>query len=282
MSHDVDRAIAMTVENAGTIETAGHRVAGATEIVPLPTSGRTFRARRRVGLADVTPTSRCRLDAITAYQQDIATADYEDAEIGDAFAFVLRRNLLEITCWPKLGEHLDLVTFCGGTGSRWAERRTRIVGDHGALIEAAAVWVAISREGRPIALPGKFVDVFGPSAAGRHITAKLSLPNPQPDHDLKREVEATRQTTHTMRWPIRRSDLDTLNHVNNTAHWKAVEEVLDEQRFGTGRVVAEMEYHAGLERSADVQLRSTESDKSLSVWLCDGLVVRSAARIRRS
>jgi acyl-ACP thioesterase len=269
----------MSLEPGQTPTVGPGRVNGATDIVTVPNHAdagvRLFRAQRRVGLGDVSPAGRCRLDAITAYQQDIATADYESADIGDAFAFVLRRNYLRIAQWPVIGEHLDLVTFCGGTGARWAERQTRMEGDRGALVEAAAVWVAISADGRPIALPPKFIEVFGPTASGRQVTARLSLPQPS--------------VAASIDWTVRRTDLDTLGHVNNTAHWKATEEAFVEDEFGvvatrSGPVFAEIEYHAGLGYGTATQCLVERSGNALSVWLCEGDpgTVRSAAHLTRS
>lgn len=240
------------------------RVNGATELVAPPGSGRTFRAKRRVGLGDVDPGGRCRLDAITAYQQDIATADYNDAGIGDAFAFVLRRNMVVVHQWPRVGERLDLMTWAGGIGPRWAERRTRMTGTDGAHVECAAVWVAIDGTGRPVPLPGGFVDVYGPATGGRTVTARLVLEDPSadPGGDMR-----------STPWALRRTDIDTLGHVNNAAQWQAVEEVLQAAAIPAA-LSAEIEHRTAIGPTADVRLVWAGP----ALWLVADGVIATAAR----
>lgn len=244
------------------------RAVGATELVPPPATGRTYTARRRVGLGDVDPRGRARLDALTAYQQDVATADYESVEIGDTFAFVLRRNLVDVRVWPRLGERLELTTWAGGTGSRWAERRTTMRGDAGAHVECAAVWVSIDADGRPVPLPARFVEVYGEAAGGRTVTARLLLPDPPVDGTGRRP------------WALRRSDIDTLRHVNNAAQWQAVEEVLQELDLtggGVGPRRAEIEHRTGILPAAVTELAWLAGTGSCAVWLlADGTVATAA------
>ena len=49
------------------------------EIVPGPGAGRVCEQAIRPGIADATPSGRCRLDAIARWLQDIAYADLVDA-----------------------------------------------------------------------------------------------------------------------------------------------------------------------------------------------------------
>jgi acyl-ACP thioesterase len=238
------------------------RVIGATELVGVPPEGRTFTARRRVGLGDVDPTGRARLDAITSYQQDVATADYESAAIGETFAFVLRRNLVSVQRWPEVGERLELTTWAAGLGSRWAERRTRVTGDRGALVDCAAVWVSIGADGRPVGLPQRFSEVYGEATGGRSVTARLVLDDPPAE-------------TVTRPWPLRRTDIDTLGHVNNAAQWQAVEEVLQGATVPAG-IIAEIEHRLPIPPDASVQLLSARGE----LWLAVDGVVATAARLR--
>jgi hypothetical protein len=69
---------------------------GAAEITPQPTSGRVFRSGRRVRLADVDPTSRCRLDALVRHLQDVARDDSADSNLSNPMNWVVRRTMLEI------------------------------------------------------------------------------------------------------------------------------------------------------------------------------------------
>jgi acyl-ACP thioesterase len=233
------------------------------EFVPIPSVGRTYGSKRYVRLGDVNPQGRMRLDALARAVQDIATADAADALSGSAYAYVLRRLRMRIDQPAVLSESLTLTTFCGGTGRSWAERRTMINGDLGASVQASAIWVPIDSQGRPSRLPDDFLAAFGEAAGDRRVDARLRHGAP-PDHG------ATSRP-----WPIRYSDLDTLGHVNNAAHWCAMEDYL------TGRVVtaAEIEFVGGLMMEQPCSFQTVEHDHRVDGWLCAEGHVRSSQRV---
>lgn len=202
----------------------------AVELLPLPARGRRFVAARTVRSSDVDTRTRVRLDAVARYLQDVATDDAADCGLDAGFGWVVRRTMIEVAVPGRLGERLELTTFCTGSGRSWAERRTSIHGEHGAAIEAVSLWVQIDPDrGRPAKLGDEFHAIYGEAADGRRVSSKLSLPTRPP-------AEVARQD-----WMFRRADLDPFGHVNNAAHWAVVEEVL--QQSGTERLgVGEIEY----------------------------------------
>ena len=218
------------------------------ELVPLPDEGRRYCVNRRVGLGDVDPSGRVRLDALAAYLQDVATDDADDAQLDDVFGWVVRRVHLEIRRWPRLNEHVRLTTFCAGFGSRWAERRTSITGSRGAAVEAAAVWVAVNEEGRPAPLTKRFHDVYDEAAGGRTVSSRLVLQDAPAGAAVRP-------------WPLRRVDLDVFGHVNNAAHWRPIEELL----AGRWPVAATIEFGPAL--TDDAELRWVEAEGVLRAWL---------------
>ena len=60
------------------------------EIVPGPGAGRVYEQAIRPGIADATPSGRCRLDAIARWLQDIAYADLVDAGFEGRGAWIVR------------------------------------------------------------------------------------------------------------------------------------------------------------------------------------------------
>ena len=238
-------------------------VAAASEFVPPPANGRTFVSERTVRLGDVDDRARLRLDAIARYLQDVATddtasTDLDDDEDGRGSSWVVRRTLVEVHRAARLDERLELATFCSGIGRGWAERRTSIVGTHGASIETVSLWIRIDpASGRPIRLSERFLEIYGPTAGGRRISSRLQLPPPS-EH-------AERRT-----WAIRRVDLDPLRHVNNAVHWSIVEETLPQ---GSRRGRGEIEYLAPIEPDADLTLATDGA----SSWLVAGDRVLTAA-----
>src|SRR5215212_5196623 len=128
--------------------------------VDLPASGRVFRASRRVHLGDVDARGSVRLEALARFLQDVATDDADDAELSEARGvWVLRSSDLAIGSVPVYHETVELATFCSGTGPRWAERRTRLVGDR--------------EQGRPLVLDDDFHARYGESAGGRRVRGRL-------------------------------------------------------------------------------------------------------------
>jgi acyl-ACP thioesterase len=238
------------------------------EFLPPPEQGRRFVARRRVRLGDVNRANRLRLDAVARYLQDVAADDVDDiAETRADGAWVLRRTALAIAQLPRYGDDVELTTFCTGTGSMWAERRTTLAVGGAAAAEAVAIWVYVDRGGRPERLGDWFFDHYGEAADGRKVSGRLSLPRP-PDH------------AHARAWPVRASDFDLLGHVNNAAYWFAVEDELARLAPDHAPVGAELEHRAALEPEDPVELRSTLDDDVLSVWLTVRGEARSAARLR--
>jgi acyl-ACP thioesterase len=180
-----------------------------------PAAGRVFHHRAAVGLADVTPHGRGRLDAIARWLQDAAWADVADAGVQDEGVWVVRRMTLHVERAPRFGEELEIATFCSGTGPLWAERGTTVRSADGAYVEAVAVWVFLDREGiRPRPLPPSFDAIYGEAAGGRRVKARLTHPAEPPPG------------APTTPWTFRYADLDMAAHVNNSVYWAVLEEEL--------------------------------------------------------
>jgi acyl-ACP thioesterase len=239
------------------------------EFVDLPSSGRVFRGRRRVHLGDVDAGGWLRLEALARYLQDVATDDADDAGLSERRGvWVLRSSDLEVVSTPVYHETVELATFCSGIGPRWAERRTRLVGDRGALVDVAALWVFVDRElGRPLALDDDFHERYGESAGGRRVRGRL-MHGAAPDDARWRP------------WPLRTGDFDVLDHVNNARSLEAVEDELVD-RLPDGRLRrARVEYRGTIERGDMVELGSVVtrgSDDELAVWLAVAGEVRVSA-----
>ena len=168
-------------------------------------------------------------------------------------------------------ESVELSTFCSGTGPRWAERRTRIVGDRGAFVDAAGLWVFIDRHtGRPLALDDDFHDRYAESADGRRVRGRLVHDAPPDDAQWRS-------------WPLRTSDFDVLDHVNNARSLEAVEDELVRRLPGRSPLRARIEYRGTLERGDAValgsSLRSEGGDDVLALWLAVGGDVRVSATV---
>lgn len=234
------------------------------ELVPRSTTGRVFETTRRVRLGDADRHGRLRLDALARLLQDVGNDDFADAGLDPSSPFVARRTTVVAGSWPGLGERMTFATWCGGTGSHWAERRTSITSDGGGSVEVAALWVNVDEtSGRPARLPEWFLSTYGPAAGDRRIRARLG--HDEPPSGAERRP-----------WPLRSTDLDVLGHVNNAATWAAVEDEC--ARRGVVPAAAELEYRAAIEPTDEVVLVSSDD----RVWLVADGVVRASAVVSSS
>lgn len=210
-------------------------------------------------LGDVDASARLRLAAIARYLQDVATDDTDDAGLSDPTGvWVVRSTDLEIVRLPSYHEDLELTTFCSGFGPRWAERRTVVTGSRGALVEAGALWVYVDRtRGRPLVLDAHFHDIYGEAAGGRRVRGRLVHGAPPPDAEVRS-------------WPLRASDFDVLDHVNNARSLEAFEDELARCLPGRTPVRARVEYRGTVERGDAVELAGIVRDgeaTELAMWL---------------
>lgn len=184
------------------------------ELVAHPGVGRLFEHTVPAGLADVAPSGRVRLDALARWLQDVALADVVDAGQGETALWVVRRTRLAVARFPRFGETATLGTFCSGVGRMWAQRRTTITTPEGGLVEAVALWVHLDpASGRPMPMTPIELEVYGPSAAGREVKARLRHPAPSPAASARP-------------WHFRATELDIADHINNAAYWAVLEEEL--------------------------------------------------------
>ena len=236
-----------------------------------PAQGRLFATRRTVRSTDVTPAGRLRFDALARYLQQAAEDDLADAGAAVPYTWLVRRVTLRIHSFPAHRERVTLRTFCSGTGPRWAERTTTVASSPGRdgpgpdLIQATAVWVAITAaDGRPVPLGDQFHQLYGASAQGRRVAARLSHPAPP-------------ESVPARAWPLRAADFDTAGHVNNSIHWAAVEDVLAGVDWLPAR--AELEYHHPILPGHDPRLLTGRDGGDLYAWLCDGPRRLASARL---
>ena len=160
------------------------------------------------------------LDAIARFLQDAGNDDTDDAALPElGLAWIARRAAFEVRRPAGPRELLAIRTWCSGTGSRWAERRTELTGELGARIEAAMLWIHVDvTTGRPKRWGDEFANVYLESAAGREIDAKL--------RHAKRPPDPYAAGVRSFDWTFRRSDMDAFAHVNNAAYLAIIEESL--------------------------------------------------------
>jgi acyl-ACP thioesterase len=230
------------------------------ELVPVPSSGRVYEERRRVGPADVTPDGRARLEVIACWLQDVAYHDVVDGGVEGAGFWIVRRTRIRVERFPRFTDELRVRTFVSGASRALAERRTRIDSESGVAIEAVSVWVNVDPKSHlPARLPGAFVETYAPAQARK---PRSRLRHPPPPAGAQSEP-----------WVFRAGDLDLAGHVNNTRYWAIVDELLVDPR-GALPLDLEVEHRAAAQSG---EARALRADGRLWVTAPEGEVYASAA-----
>jgi acyl-ACP thioesterase len=179
---------------------------------------------------------RVRLDAIARFLQDVAIDDVQETGWGMPEHLWFVRSIRIDVIEPLVGpQEIALTTWCSGVAAIAAGRRWSLTGDAGGRIEVDSVWIHLDAEQRPARIED--FGVYADAATGRHVSTKLTLPDPPQD--------ALR-----IPWPLRAADVDLHGHVNNAVHWQAVEHVLPTQE----PLRAELDYRQPIDLDDELAL----------------------------
>ena len=199
----------------------------------------------RPGFADCSPTGRIRLDGLARWLQDVAYADVVEARLADHAVWVVRRTRILVRRFPRFSETYRVATFCSGMGRMWAERRTSVTrpGEADSEVEAVSLWVHLDPVSwRPVPLTDDETSLYGTSANGRRVTARLRHPQPAAEDEPST-------------WMFRSTELDIAGHINNSAYWQPLEEELLAGEEPDG-VDAEIEFRTPAQPGEKLILRS--------------------------
>ena len=144
-----------------------------------------------------------------------------------------------------------------------------VTGSHGAAIEASSLWVHLTDDGRPKALPDEFFAIYGEAIGERRVSARLT----HGDVPADARVDP---------WPLRFTDFDVLGHMNNAAYWSAVEQELSRRRDLRPPMLAEVEFRVSIEPDDAVEIHACDTDDALEMWMVVGSTVKASAVVARS
>lgn len=168
-------------------------------------------------VADIDATGRLRLDAAARHIQDVGQ-DYmhERGFVESHPLWVVRRTMIDVIRPIEFQDMLRLRLWCSGSSNRWCEMRVRIDGGRGGLIESEAFWININRD---TVMPSRMSDEFqaqlGRTTDINRLRWKPYLrPGAFDDADQIRE------------YPVRFTDIDLFDHMNNAVYWGVVEDYL--------------------------------------------------------
>jgi acyl-ACP thioesterase len=168
-------------------------------------------------VADIDATARLRLDAAARHIQDIGQDQLREGGFQETHPlWIVRRTMVDLIRPIEFQDMLRLRRWCSGTSNRWCEMRVRVDGRKGGLIESEAFWININRETE---MPSRIADDF---LERLHRTTDIDRLRWKPY--LK---PGSRDTADQIReFPVRFTDIDLFDHMNNSVYWSVVEEYL--------------------------------------------------------
>lgn len=191
--------------------------------------------RFRVRSYETDPLGRLQVPILCKLLQEAATAHAAilgvavETLIENGVAWVLSRLHLEMQRWPTSDERIVIETWPEAANRLFTERRFEVFDASNTSIgTASTLWLILDLERRrPVRLPAHVVERLGKLGLGSEPRRFGDLATPDP---VNRELAFT----------VRRSDLDSAEHVNNTSYveW-AIEAVPDE--VWSGNELAELE-----------------------------------------
>jgi acyl-ACP thioesterase len=173
----------------------------------------------RVRFDESTPAGRMRTSALLRYAQDAAWV--HSAVLGYDRAWYAERGLwwvvrsveLRIEAAVPLGSTLQVRTSVAGFRKVWARRRTDVSLEDGTAVGWLHTdWVITDERGAPTRVPPNFPAEFD-APPGAFEPVRVALPAPPGD--------AVRD-----RSPVRRHELDPMDHVNNGVYLDRLEDAI--------------------------------------------------------
>jgi acyl-ACP thioesterase len=168
-------------------------------------------------MADVDRTGRLRFDGACRHIQDVGQDQLREMGYEDVHpAWVVRRTMVDLIRPIEFPDILRLRRWCSGTSNRWCEMRVRIEGRNGGLMESEAFWICVNRDtGTPSRISDDFLEGLGRTTVVDRLRWKAYLS--AGDHDEAEEIR---------HYPVRVSDIDLFDHMNNSVYWSVVEDYL--------------------------------------------------------
>ncbi|TDZ96102.1 acyl-[acyl-carrier-protein] thioesterase [Mycobacteroides salmoniphilum] len=188
------------------------------DMMPVPHAHpHVYEGRWPVRIADVDSGGRLRLDGAARHIQDIGQDHLRGVEAEKTHPhWVVRRTMIDVIKPIEFREALWLRRWCSATSNRWCQMRVRLDGRDGGLVESEAFWIHVSRETQG---PARIEDDFLATVASTTDVDRLRWkPYNKP---------GSRDTATDIRdFPVRFTDMDLFDHMNNSVYWSIVEDHL--------------------------------------------------------
>jgi acyl-ACP thioesterase len=169
-------------------------------------------------VADVDRAGRLKFDAATRHIQDVGSDQLREMGYEETHPlWIVRRTMVDLIRPIEFKDMLRLRRWCSGTSNRWCEMRVRIDGKRGGgLVESEAFWININQETQgPARISDDFLEGLQRTTDVDRLRWKAYL------------KAGSREDADEIRdYPVRVSDIDIFDHMNNSVYWSVVEDYL--------------------------------------------------------
>ncbi len=184
-----------------------------------------FKIKSRVRFSEVDPDRKMRIPAIINWLQDTGTAQSEALGVGFEYclehgkAWILSHWQVVIEEYPKLDQEITIYTWASGFDKFFGYRNYAVQDEEGRiLLKATALWIYMDiRKQRPAKPDEHEIQAYG-------------VGDPLEMDYAPRKIKAGEQGEKLPEFPVRRSDIDTNNHVNNCQYIRMALDVLPEEK----------------------------------------------------
>lgn len=172
---------------------------------------------RPLRVADIDRNGRLRFDATARHIQDVGHDHVHELGFNESHPlWVVRRTMIDLIEPIEFQDELRLRRWCSATSTRWCEIRVRIEGRKRGLIESEAFWININRD---ILMPSRISEDFLEQLRRTTNVHRLRW-NAYLEPGRREDADQIRE------YPVRVTDIDLFDHVNNAVYWSAVEDYL--------------------------------------------------------
>jgi acyl-ACP thioesterase len=243
-------------------------------LVAKPDEGYVYQTGWRLATSDIDEHRRLRLDGVARYIQEVGAEHLADAELAEVHPhWIVLRTVIDVLEPIEIPSDITFHRWCAGLSSRWCNMRVALRGAKAGCIETAGFWICMNKDTlTPSRLTDYCVDRFGSTTDNHRLKWRPWLTEP---------IEAGPQTRETP-FPLRRTDIDLFEHVNNTIYWHGVHEILGQvPELENNPYRAVLEYRRPIKYGEALTIRSQICGDKVRIQFTVGDDVRAAALVRK-
>ncbi len=240
-------------------------------LVDLPDSGYVYQTGWRLATSDIDEHKRLRLDGVARYIQEVGAEHLADAQLAEVHPhWIVLRTVIDVIEPIEIPSDITFRRWCAALSTRWCNMRVQLEGSDGGRVETEGFWICMNKD---TLTPSRFTDDciarFGSTTDDHRLRWRPWLTEP---------VHNGTQTP----FPLRRTDIDFFQHVNNTIYWHGVHEILGQvPDLESAPYRAVLEYRSPIKLGESVTIHSNRDGDVIRMQFAVGDDVRAAALVRK-